>query len=152
MWLLLASLGEAHALGVGSTIAFGPGFDLFGGPAFVPTVDLVFDPVIVQIHALDTLDAAFDEQLYLGANLYVEVVSQPIGGKWEGVVQPGGGLDLFGDPTTVVIDGQVRLGAQAAEQAGVGLYVVPALGLVASDGDSSLFASGALQLSVWFGG
>lgn len=147
---LLAVPASAQAFGLGTTIA-GFGFDDgFGSGAFRPSFDLVFDPVIVQIHALDTLNSAFDDQLYLGADVLVNVATVPIAGPWSGVVQPGGGVDLLADPDIIGISGECRFGIQAQEQAGFGVYVVPALGFVSGDGGSDLYAGGALQISAWF--
>jgi hypothetical protein len=138
---------EARALGIGSSLAFGFGEGINGFP---PSFDLVIDPATVQIHALQTIDAAFDDQLYLGANAYFEVEIAPIAEPWYATVQPGFSLDLIGDPTTVIIAGEARLGIVADNDAGFGVYVVPALGIAASDGESELLAGGTLQVSVWF--
>jgi hypothetical protein len=147
LFLGLALHVPAHAFGLGSSVGVG-----FGDPlGFPPSFDLVLDPAIIQIHALQTIDAAVDDQLYLGANVYFEVEIAPIGGPWYGTIQPGFSLDLLGDPTTVVVAGEARLGLAAQDDAGFGLYVVPALGIAASDGDTELVAGGTLQVSVWFG-
>lgn len=140
--------GPAHALGLGSSVGIGFG-DQQG---FAPTFDLVLDPAIIQIHALDTLDAVTNEQLYLGANVYFEVLTSPISGAAYGTVQPGFGVDLYSDPTTIVATGEARLGVAAQQEAGFGVYVVPALGIAASEGDADLVIGGTLQFSVWFGG
>jgi hypothetical protein len=147
MLFLLLTTSRAHALGLGSSLALAPGG---GAGAFTPTFDLVFDSLVLQIRATETLNAAFNNELFLGANLYANAAEKPIAGGFSGVVQPGGGLQLYGDPTVIVVSGQCRLGAQAVDQAGFGLYVVPEIGLVESSGDVNLYAGGALQVSVWF--
>ena len=149
--ILLAMPGSAFAVGIGSTIGVDGIDDGVGNGSFRPTFDLVFDPVILQIHALDTLESAFHDSLYLGVDVLVEVVEAPIAGPWSGVVQPGGGVDLFADPDGIAIAGECRLGIQAEESAGFGVYVVPAIGFVSGDGRGSLHAGGALQVSAWFG-
>lgn len=150
MVLVLFFPASASAFGLGSSIAgFGSGDDV-GAGSFRPTFDLVFDPVIVQIHALDTLGAAFDDRLFLGVNVYADAYHAPIGGLFTGVIQPGGGVDLFGSPDGVSVSAQCRLGIQAEERAGFGVYVVPALGFVSGGGYTDLYTGGALQVSAWF--
>ncbi|MEZ4235877.1 MAG: hypothetical protein R3F59_06880 [Myxococcota bacterium] len=145
--LALGVEAPAFAFGLGSSVGIG-----FGDSAgFPPSFDLVLDPAIIQIHVLQTLDAAVDDQLYLGANVYFEAEIAPVGGPWYATVQPGFSLDLLGDPTTVVVAAEARLGLAAEDDAGFGVYVVPALGISASDGNTDLLAGGALQISVWFG-
>lgn len=150
----------AHAVGFGSTAAVGTGgwqlgpFDLALGLGFAPTLDLHADPVLVQIHVLEFTEALIDDDdVYLGANVLFDAHDAPLGGQWLGVVQPGGGFDLYsaGD-TAVAITGQCRLGAQTQDGAGFGVYVVPEVGLGLSDGDADWIAGGTLQVSAWFGG
>jgi hypothetical protein len=163
-------LGVAHAFEMGTTIGLGGGLDLGEGPgglAFPPSLDLYFEPIVLQIHVLDTLNAAFDEDLYVGANLYVHVAEQPVGGGKAGeprgrqaagrtagcqaVIQPGASLDIWGDPTSIGVAVESRFGAQVKETAGFGFYLVPALGFVTSGGRAEPFAGGTLQLAVWYG-
>jgi hypothetical protein len=147
-------LGVAHAFEMGTTVGLGGGLDLGDGPggmSFPPSLDLYFEPIVLQIHVLDTLNAAFDEDLYVGANLYVHVAEQPVGGSWQAVIQPGASLDIWGDPSSIGIAMESRFGAQVKEQAGFGFYLVPALGLVTSGGRAEPFAGGALQVAVWYG-
>jgi hypothetical protein len=138
-------MGVAHAFEMGTSV--GVGVD---GLSFAPSLDLYFEPIVLQIHALDTLDAAFDEDLYLGANLYVHVAEQPVGNSWQAVIQPGASLDIWGDPTSIGIAMESRFGAQVKETAGFGFYLVPALGIVTSGGRAEPYAGGALQISVWY--
>ncbi len=158
MGLGLAS--NAHAVGFGTTAGFG--VDSFGGGpldvglgfgfGFAPSLDLYFEPVVLQIHVLETLDLAVDDTLFAGANVYVGVHEGDIGGGWQGVVQPGGSLDLFLDPVVMSLAGECRFGIQAANAMGFGIYVVPGLGVIAGDGDGELYAGGALQISAWITG
>ncbi len=160
--LLLLSAPTAHAVGIGSTAAIGVGdrffggdfFDLGAGLGFAPTLDIHANPVLVQIHVLEFTEALIDdEDIYLGANVLFGVHEAPVGGQWLGVVEPGFGVDLYaaGD-TWIGLTGQCRLGAQVQEAAGLGVYVVPELGLGISDGDADWIAGGTLQVSAWFGG
>jgi hypothetical protein len=139
-------MGVAHAFEMGTTVGVGG-----EGLSFPPSLDLYFEPVVLQIHALGTLDAAFDEGLYLGANLYVHVAEQAVGSGWKAVIQPGASLDIWGDPTSIGIAVESRFGAQVKETAGFGFYLVPALGFVTGGGQAEPFAGGALQISVWYG-
>ena len=161
MIVALGAASPAWAVGVGSSFGIGGGgwfgnpFDFgfgFGSQGFGPSLDLVFDPVVLQLHVLELVDAVADEEVYLGGNVYVTVHDAPVGGPFLGVVQPGASVDLFGDPTIIAVAGECRLGAQAVEGAGLGIYVVPSLGIVAGDGEADLFGGGALQVSAWFGG
>lgn len=154
MWMASA----AHAVGIGSTGALGLGgwgggdlFD-FGSGGFAPSLDIRAEPVIVQIHVLEFTEALVDdEELYLGANVLFAAGASPLHGPWLGVVQPGFGFDIVGDPLLLSLTGQCRLGVEAQEAAGVGLYVVPELGIALADNQSDWIAGGSLQLSVWFG-
>jgi hypothetical protein len=163
---LLLAASDAHAFGVGSTGAIGIGgglagfdpFDLGGGfgdrstGGFVPTLDLHPSPVHIQIHVMELVSDLIDnEEIFLGANVYFDAVAQPLTGSWLGVVQPGFGIDIYGDPLTIAITGECRLGPQVEEGAGFGVYVVPAVGIALDDGDAEWIAGGAIQLSAWFG-
>lgn len=144
-----SSAEDARAFGLGSSVGIELGS---AGGGFPPSLDLVVDPAIVQLHVLRTLDAAFDGDLFIGANVYFDVANPVIAGPVSGAVQPGFSVDLGADPTTISVAGECRLGAQAADRAGFGVYVVPAIGMLAVDGqDAELYAGGTLQISVWFG-
>ena len=67
-------------------------------------------------------------------------------------LQPGFGLDLYGDPTVAVVTGEARCGARLkGGPAGMGVWVVPALGVVTGDGDTTLITTGTLQIGAIFG-
>lgn len=144
-----SSAGDARAFALGSSVGIELG-SADGG--FPPSLDLVVDPAIVELHVLRTLDAAFDGDLYVGANVYFDLANPTLAGPVTGAVQPGFSVDIGADPTAISVAGECRLGAQAADGAGFGVYVVPAIGLLAVDGeDLALYAGGTLQISVWFG-
>lgn len=160
--LLLLSSAPAHAVGVGTTAGLGTGgwfgdpglFDLGAGLGFAPTLDIHANPVLVQIHVLEFTEALIDaEDVYLGANVLFGVHEAPLGGQWLAVVEPGFGMDIYaaGD-TYIQLTGQCRLGGQVQEAAGLGVYVVPEVGLGLTDGDVDWIAGGTLQVSAWFGG
>ena len=160
----LAAASPAWAVGVGSSFGTG-GFgigaftggdfnlgDGLGYQGFGPSLDLHFSPIVLQLHVLELFQNASDGDLYIGANGYYQAYEAPIAGSVVGVVQPGLSVDFFGDPVIMALGAECRLGAQAAEAAGAGIYIVPAVGLVIGDGDVDIYAGGALQFSVWFGG
>ncbi len=146
--LLLAAASPAWAVGVGSSV--GAQFGNTGG--FLPSLDLHFDPFVLQIHVLEFVNELTEEDVRLGANFYGTAHATAFEGPWQGVVQPGVGLDIYADPFRLDLTGEVRLGAQTAnERGGFGIYVVPALGLRIDDNDDPLLAGGAVQISAWFG-
>jgi hypothetical protein len=102
-------------------------------------------------------------QLHLGVNAFNTNIKRKVAEQVEGVVQPGFSVDLdtntsFG-PANFMLLGAVRMGAQADKGMGVGLYVVPELGIASvfdvADAESDyktdlgLAVGGQLQLSVW---
>lgn len=158
LWMWAA--GSAQAVGLGTTGALGLGgwydgdiyLGDFGSGGFAPTFDIRAEPVIVQIHVLEFTEALIDsDELYLGANVLFAAGARPLHGPWLGVIQPGFGVDMVGDPLVLAITGQSRFGIEAQDAAGVGLYVVPEVGIALGDDTSDWIAGGSLQLSVWFG-
>ena len=143
---LLLFSAPAHAFGLGTSIAFSD----YGYWTYAPTLDLIFEPVTVQIHLVETLDDAFHNDLYLGANVQVRVVEKEITKGLYGVAEPGGALWINGDPTRVSLAANLRLGAEAGEAVRAGLFVVPYLGLAIEDGETDVFAAGGLQFAVSF--
>jgi hypothetical protein len=136
----------AHAVGVGTSIAFSQD----GFWTYAPTLDLIFEPVTLQLHVAETLDQAFDDDLYLGADLVVTVAEVKANDWLRGVFEPGAAVWVNGDPSRFSLAAVARAGAVAGKGARVGLYVVPYLGMTIDDGDVSLFASGGAQVAVSF--
>lgn len=157
--VLLAWLVSAPAYGMGfGTTAQVTGFDFgaFGfGFGFLPTLDLYpSENLVLQIHALDTLAFALadDDVLFLGADLTTTVVRVDALDGTDGVIQPGGSLDIYDDfGTWFVVGGVCRFGIEGGGTMRVGAYIVPGLGLAAGDGDEEVAFSGSVQLSMWFG-
>lgn len=154
MWLWLSVAGATE---IGSSVGFGFGagdglgdIEGYGGLGFAPTLDLRFSEIALQIHAIDTLAAAFDERLFLGANLYVGVLEKPITGALFAVLEPGASLDLLSEPSLLSVGGECRFGAVARGEGSVGVYVVPAAGIVAGGGEAHPYFGGTLQISVGF--
>ncbi len=162
---LLALPSSAHAIGVGTTYGLGSGTglaglgNLFGGGGFtlatsmgfLPTLDLVPGGATVQIHVLETLGALSNEEIFLGANAYFNVVQSATSGTAVGVVEPGFGIDLNIDPVVLVVTGECRFGLTNSGDMSYGVYVVPALGIAVGDTDTDLVVAGTVQFSVWFG-
>lgn len=149
-WIIaLAALSfasTAQAAGLGTSITFSQD----GFWTYSPTLDLLFDPVVVQIHLAETLDRAFNDELYLGADAVVTVAEVDITNGLRGVFQPGGAMWIYGNPTRVSLAATARVGAEAGTAARIGVYVVPYLGLTIEDGNVQGFASGGAQVAVSF--
>jgi hypothetical protein len=158
---LLAAPSGAHAMGVGTTgwvagPSFGAGFagSFFGG-GYLPTLDLYpTSDVRIGIHALDTLAWLFEDSdlIYLGANVTVTALRVDSFEGFDGVIQPGGSLDIYSNfGSTIVIGGLTRFGFEGGGTMQGGVYLVPGLGIVAGDGDEGAVWSGRLEFSLWFG-
>ncbi|MBW1876982.1 MAG: hypothetical protein JRJ84_01335 [Deltaproteobacteria bacterium] len=149
--------GIGTTVGVGTGAVVGLGYSLNAdypstSMGFFPSFDLRLDPLIIQVHALETLVSLSNDEIFLGANAYYILARPSFQGGWEGVVAPGGGVDLFGNPFGLVVDAEVLFGIQYQGDIGVGVYVVPALGVLLGDVDTALVTGGTVQFSVWFGG
>lgn len=152
IWLGIATLlgSSAQAAGVGTSV----GVLARGQGGFSPSLDLHFEPVLLQIHVGEFLRELSEEEVQLGANIYFTAAEAGLPGSISAVVQPGAGLDLFVDPTVVRITAECRVGGQlASDQGGFGIYVVPAVGLSLGEGapDNAFIVGGALQISAWLG-
>lgn len=163
---LLACSTNAQAVQVGTSTAFSTsGFvlgnafdfglgDVFGARGFAPSLDLRSSTLHFQFHVLEFLSVLADDGgAFIGANGYYQLHTAPVGGAWMGVVQPGLSVDLWADNDLLLgLAAEARVGVEAAEDMGFGVYVVPSLGLAVGDGDTDLIAGGTLQFSAWFGG
>ncbi|MCO4744467.1 MAG: hypothetical protein KC912_06760 [Proteobacteria bacterium] len=151
-----AGVGFGTTMGMGSsriTIDFNGNITpAMTAGGFLPTLDLHFDKFVLQVHLLETLDLLFNEDIFLGANGYIEILDSPVGGSWSAVVAPGAGIDILGDPFVISATGEARFGVRSNGPAGVGVFVVPAVGVAVGDVDSDLVAAGTVQFSMWFGG
>lgn len=147
--LAVALLSSALALEVGAsqTIGYVP-----TPTGYLPALDLRTDALLVRIHALEFVDALADENLLLGGDLFFGKFGRPMGQLWRGVVQPGVGVTVLGDPFTLYLMAQARAGGEMATQgARVGVAVVPALGILTGEPDPALIVGGGVQFSAWFG-
>jgi hypothetical protein len=162
-WLVLSALvpAPAWAAGVGTSYGLGDGGeifdfgDLFGGRAGwvrrLPSLDLRFEPLIVQLYPLDFLVALSNEDILLTGTILVQAYDADIGDGWKGVIQPGALISVSDfDQFNLVLAGTSRFGAEKGQSGHLGVYVVPSLGLGIFDGEAELLAGGRLEFSVWF--
>jgi hypothetical protein len=154
LWLVLVA-APAQAADIGSSYWMG-WRTAYGGPGLptgfesFPSLDIRTDDVIVQTYPIDLLVALTQEDAEISVNVFFPVHDAPVTDALTGVVQPGVSADLFTDPFTLGVAAAVRLGVEAGQDAHVGAYVVPELGLVLVDGEAGLVAGGKLEMSVWF--
>ena len=155
-----AGFGVTAALG---TIENSTNTDYFTGQHLYPTLDYKSGPILVQVAALDLLNtlASDDEDILLfGLNGYYQIGKGKINDNLMGVRQVGASLDyeqLGEDITFTTLLASLRMGAQASGKMGVGLYVVPQLGINMASEDAredsmELAVGGQVQLSVWMAG
>jgi hypothetical protein len=160
---LLAALAltpVAASAGVGTTGALGTELsstdNAWGGNwvrgAFWPTLDYRGDPVIVQIHVLEFLAALAQEDVFLGANIHLDLIEGAAMGQARGVIQPGVSVDILGDPFVLALGATGRFGFETGSNVNVGAYIGPVLGLAFDDGDVGLLTGGSVQFSFWVGG
>lgn len=155
---LLGLAGTAHAtdISVGTSYGIGLqstnfGFASVGSVRALPSLDLYFDKFILRLYPLDLLNNLASDNIVLAVDGYVGAVEQPIGGSWNGVVQPGGNFAIADfDSLLVEIAGSARLGAETGDGAHVGAYVVPMIGIGIADGELALITGGRIEMSVWF--
>ncbi len=160
---LLAAPSVASAMGLGTTGAVvGPGFGgalwngngLWLGPA-LPSLDLYPTKNLrIGINAMDTLAWLIEDsdQLYLGADVTVTALRVDSFDGLDGVIQPGGSLDIYSNfGTGLVLGGLARFGFEGGDTMRGGLYLVPGVGVSAGDGYDGAVWSGRIEFSLWFG-
>ena len=135
-----AGVGSSYGLGTFSAFAATNGWQL-------PSVDVRNDRFHLQIKALDTLAYLANEDIFLSGSVWIPYMAQDLG-KGAVVVQPGGSAVLTNIGDSIGLTGGARMGAEWADQGGLGVYVVPQLG-VGYDGDVEVLFSGFLEISVW---
>ena len=155
----------ASAGGFGFTTHSGTSYSQgigYGGSAFhdLPSLDFRQSGWTIQVDALEllhglTVEEGDARQLHLGLNAYKTVQRHDIRDHLGGVVQPGFSVDVDSnsgfDPMDFDLQLQVRMGARAQTPGGmgVGLYVVPGLGVASFAGETGLAVSGGMQIGVW---
>jgi hypothetical protein len=142
-----AGFGATAAMPVGGSALLAAAM---GGGA--PTFDYRNAKLLVQVPVLDILGSVTDEVdgTNLGVSASFMARSSEISKATEGVVMPGLGLQLGSFGTGIGL--HARVGAELKDKGtGLGIYVVPRLGVVLpKGGDSVITAGGAVEISGWF--
>jgi hypothetical protein len=150
--LAFVALGSAPAFaGVGSTAYLQSMND---GTTWYPSLDIHTEGWLVQIHLLDVLSVAGPtKDINFGADVTKVALKRKVGNDIDGVIAPGVGFRLDA-PTSFKNAGfnavlQARMGAEVKQGMGIGLYVVPELGI---SNLASVSATGKRQIGVTYGG
>lgn len=166
--LLTALPMTAHA-GFGVTAALGSienSIDdtYYSGQHLYPTFDYKSGPYLFQVGLLDIINSALDEtdenNALVGVNFFYQYAKAPVAPNVTGVRQIGVTFDYDQageDINFTTIQAAGRFGAQASKKMGIGLYVVPELGVNIASEDAredsmKLAVGGQVQLSVWQAG
>lgn len=154
--LALMALPMTASAGVGFTAHQESKYSARGfyfSPMNLPTLDITNEGLVIQINALDLLEALNSEQVHLGGAVYKTVKSGAITDSWKGVLQPGGNLDIVTnfdfDPINLALTGQARMGIQKADAFGFGVYVVPGVGVGYVADELEMMVSGGIQVAAW---
>jgi len=158
-----AGFGTTGYLLSGSSFV-GAGVGGLGGQTYgpimsgLPTLDYHSDPHLLQIDVLGLVSSITTKDNFgIDAAYYYTSYKGEIHDNWKGVVAPGGHIGFWKqpDPGTTDLDVlfNLRMGVQAAKEMGVGLYVVPGIGIHDVFDDKIYLAmSGGIELSVWLTG
>ena len=165
---LLAALPLTANAGFGVTGTLGSiensiNTDYFAGQHYYPTLDYKQGPYLVQVAALDlinTMGADDEDYMLFGVNGYYQFGKGPVAPEVTGVRQIGASLDyhqVAEDVTFTTVMASFRMGAQSVKKMGVGIYVVPEIGVNLASEDAreesmELAVGGQVQLSVWMAG
>jgi hypothetical protein len=151
-----AGIGTTWAFNSGSAVYYGGDWDALGYTFpfhTLPSLDVRMQKMDLQIHALEFIGGIANDTIMLGANAYFQALERPAPGPFTGVVDPGVSLDIVAatdfDPTNIGVMGLARLGVEAEERYGCGVYVVPALGVGLVSEEFELLVGGSLQFSAW---
>lgn len=156
-----AGVGVTGFLGATEYASGGP-FAGAGFTSFLPTIDYRSGRHAFQFAALDLIDGIARGEDLAVYRLQVAYYNTTSRGKvtedWKGIFAPGASVLYLGNgEDNFNLVGRARVGVQTAKKMGVGLYVVPGLGVGSySDGndntdDLTLIMHGSIQLSVWSG-
>ena len=150
--LSLAVATPAYA-GIGASAYVGGTNDGGTMGILAPTLDYRGGGILGQLHILDLIGELPNERLEFGLDVSGVVVRRKIGTDIEGVIMPGGTLNLnsptsFKDPSWQIL-AQTRFGAEMKQGMGFGIYVVPQIGVSNFTGDVGLSYGGTLQFSTW---
>jgi len=157
-----AGFGTTGYLLSGSSF-LGAGVGGFGGQTYgplmsgLPTLDYHSDPHLLQIDVLGLLSSITTKENFgIDVAYYYTAYKGDVHDNWKGVIAPGGHLGYLSEAAGndhLDLLFNMRMGVQAVKQMGVGLYVVPGIGIHnVSDDKLYLAMSGGLELSVWLTG
>jgi hypothetical protein len=152
---LLALASTPAYAGVGFTAGMGSSTSS-SVTAMAPTLDYRGGGWLVQFHAFDLIGQLPAKYLDLGVDVTGVAIKKKVGQEVEGVFMPGGGVTLYSDTGFSSIgwraEAEARLGAEMKQGIGIGLYVVPVLGVtnLGSTGKVGVSYGGSLQVSAWF--
>lgn len=149
--------------GVMGTIENSTNTNYFTGQHAYPTLDYKQGPYLVQVAALDLINTMGQDDeniLKFGLNGYYQIGKGKVSENVMGVRQLGLSLDydqLGEDITFTTLLAGLRMGAQSSGKMGVGVYVIPQIGVNLASEDAreesmELAVGGQIQLSVWMAG
>ena len=157
-------LPQSAFAGFGVTGYLGGGFGGLGGQTYapimsgLPTLDYHSGDNLLQLDLLGLISSITTKDNFgFDAAYYMTTYKGEIHDNWKGIVAPGlhVGFQKQPDPLTTDLDAlvNVRMGVQALKEMGVGLYVVPGIGIHDVFDDKIYLAmSGGIELSVWVTG
>ena len=159
---LLTLLPAVAQAGVGTIWYTGGALNSHGyysSVSWLPTLDFHNKDMLVQLNAADLLFGLPAKSVNLAGDVFATSRNMKVSDEVDGVFQYGGRLELETKTSFKTVNGallgEVRIGAQTVKGMGVGIYVVPGLGLAygtARSGNQKvdLAMSGQLQISAWF--
>ena len=152
--LALSVLASPAWAGFGSTATMPVGASVFtrGYTGGAPTFDYRNARMLIQLPLLDMIGSVADDvdTTELGLTASFTARSTEISKATEGVVMPGLGFHVGAGGTDISL--HARIGAEVKDEGtGLGVYVVPRLGMVLPRaGDSAVSVGGAVEISAWF--
>ncbi|MFT4979118.1 MAG: hypothetical protein ACI8S6_005028 [Myxococcota bacterium] len=165
---LLAAFPMTANAGFGVTAALGSYENSINTDYYVPqhaypTIDYKQGPYLVQVAVLDlinTMASDDEDQILFGLNGFYRIGKGPIAGEVHGVRQIGATIDynqVGQDITFTTVQAAFRMGAEASKKMGIGLYVVPEIGVNIASEDAreeslEIAVGGQVQLSIWMAG
>ena len=157
-------LPQSAFAGFGVTGYLGGGMGGLGGEvqppirSGLPTFDWHSREHLVQLDLLGIISSITTEENFgLDAAYYYTSFKGDIHDNWKGTVAPGLHLGYLNyaltDQSAFDAILGLRMGAQALKEMGVGIYVVPGIGIRnVSDDKLYMAMSGSIELSVWLTG
>lgn len=148
----LAFAAPAHA-GMGLTANMS---GLSDGTYWAPSLDYRSGGWLVQMHVLDLVGNVTNKTVNLGVDVTKITQKEKIAEDIEGVLMLGGGARVLTntdfDPLMFNLVGEARMGAERKKKAGIGIYVVPMIGLTnipTASEEIDLTYGGGVQISTW---